>query len=116
MAETRLSTPAPSDQLPPTWRDLWESVRNTHPRIEPAIRHAVAAGVDPAEFCLLQLAAPKDRHHVMPRVWFGPDYRDPSCRVFSPTGEVVANRPASVPVSGTISGDGECHFDERLVG
>lgn len=117
MAEHATSTPAPF-VLPAGWGDLWESVRNTHPRIEPAIRHAAAAGVDPADFCLLQLTSPKDRHHVMPRVWFGPDYRDPSCRIFSPTGEVgAAPRPAMPKVVGAIdSATGECHFDESLIG
>lgn len=89
MASHAHSTVVPAEQFPPAWRELWTSVQNTHPRIEPALRHAVAAGVDPAEFCLLQIASPKDRHHVMPRIWFGPDHQHPSVRIFSPTGEVA---------------------------
>lgn len=88
MAETRPSTPAPSDQLPAAWRSTAAAYGQSHPRIIEAFAHAAAAGVDPDDLALIQLRTPRHLIQTMPRLWFGPDYRDPSCRVFSPVGEV----------------------------
>ena len=83
---------ANSTGLPKTapyrWRELWIDIINLHADGRRAVENAYAAGVVADDLCLIQLASPKDRHHVMPRLWFGPDFRDPSCRIFSPTGEV----------------------------
>lgn len=97
MADPANSTPAPVAQtVPPSplpanasqaWTDLWQSIRFIHPRAPEAFRHVYAAGVDPAGLCLVQLQAPKDHIHVMPRLWFGESQRTP-CRIFSPIGEV----------------------------
>jgi hypothetical protein len=97
MAEHACSTGAPFAPPPcplpanasPAWRDLWDSVLLIHPRIDQAIASAYAAGVNPAEVCLIQLAS-RVTGQTMPRLWFGDSDRSPEARVFSPAGEVTA--------------------------
>ena len=78
-----ISTPAPG--IPADWRDLWESARRIHPDAEPALHNAIAAGVNPRHFRLVQLAD-QDRD-AAPLFWFGPEWK--GCRIFNPTGEVL---------------------------
>ena len=115
MAEHAYSTGLPAT-APYRWRELWTDIINVHDDGRRAVEIAFAAGVDRDDLCLIQLASPKDRHHVMPRLWFGPDHLSP-CRVFSPTGEVGTETRPGVPlVVGTVdAATGECHFNERWV-
>ena len=76
------STPAPV--IPADWRDLWESAHRIHPDAEPALRHAIASGVDPRHLRLVQLADQDGRD--APAFWFGPTWQ--GVRVFNPAGEV----------------------------
>lgn len=76
------STPAP--EIPADWLELWESARWIHPDSEPAMRHAIAAGMDPRQLRLIQLA--DQEGEAAPMFWFGPELK--GCRIFNPTGEL----------------------------
>ena len=96
MAKHATSTPAPYAPPPcplpanasPGWRELWASVLLIHPQIDDAVAAAHAAGVDPSELCLIQLASPVVAQ-TMPRLWFGSSDRSPDARIFSPAGEIT---------------------------
>lgn len=77
------STPAPG--VPADWLELWESARWIHPDSEPAMRHAIAAGVDPRHLRMIQLADDPGGD-AAPMFWFGPGWK--GIRIFNPTGEL----------------------------
>lgn len=66
----------------PQWRELYESLILTHPRVHEALESAWAAGVDPQDLVAIQIG-PKRAPYTLPRLTFGD-------RVFSPAGEVTS--------------------------
>ena len=78
------ATNQPAHGVPADWRELWESARRVHPDGEPALRHAIAASVDPRHLRLVQLADQDGAD--APLFWFGAEWK--GCRIFNPAGEV----------------------------
>ena len=101
MAEPANSTPMPEQQdwwtnpknpLPTcaslAWQDLWESICRLHPNAGGALHHAYEAGVDPEQFCGIQLHGwTGEPEQAFPILSIGADAYGP-CRRFSPEGEV----------------------------
>ncbi len=101
MASNAHSTPVPEQQdwwtnpvnpLPPSasmaWQDLWQSVCRLHSNAGAALFHAYEAGVDPEQFCGIQLAGwTGEPPQAYPVISIGPDVWR-SCRRFGPNGEV----------------------------
>lgn len=101
MASHANSTPVPEQQdwwtnpvnpLPPAasmrWTDLWESVCRLHPNAGAALLHAYEAGVDPEQFCGIQLHGwSTDPEQDYPILSIG-DHPNGPCRRFGPGGEV----------------------------
>lgn len=101
MAEPANSTPTPEDEawyynptnpLPPSasmaWTELWQSVCRLHRNSNAAVMHAYEAGVDPEQFCGIQLAGwSSDPDQDYPIISIG-DHPNGPCRRFGPGGEV----------------------------
>lgn len=79
-----MGSPAIGPEIPPEWLDLWKSSIWIHAESEPALRHAISAGMDPRQLRLIQLTDQDDA--PAPLFWFGPEWK--ACRVFNPHGEV----------------------------